>query len=155
MRATEFIYERQELTKGVAPTPFTAYQAIQSVLGKDNVTDNDEDMGNAKYLVYRSPRTLFIDHDDMGAIEIKDPDSRDAREVAIAVHEACHAWIHARAKGGRVSSNEKIVNQLAEKWLRKHLSGVQLHVALEAIVKSRISYGSNHMPKSSVSDKRE
>ncbi len=54
-----------------------------------------------------------------------------------------------------VYANEKIINNLAEKWLRKHLSGPALHVALETITGSRISYGKDHIPKGPVTDRRE
>jgi hypothetical protein len=51
-------------------------------------------------------------------------------------------------------SNEKIVNSLAEKWLRKHLVGAELHVALEKILGSKLHYGKDHLPASTPSDKR-
>jgi hypothetical protein len=74
----------------------------------------------------------------------------------VAVHEACHAYVHDKVKGaGQAYSNEKIINNLAEKWLRKHLSGPALHVALEAIIGSRISYGKDHIPQGPTTDRRE
>ncbi|KFC72679.1 hypothetical protein FG94_01856 [Massilia sp. LC238] len=42
---------------------------------------------------------------------------------------------------GNIWRNEKITNQLAANWLRKNLSGMRLHVALETITQSNISYG--------------
>jgi len=78
-----------------------------------------------------------------GTITVPDINSRDAAHIASAVHEAYHAWIFSRSKAGNLYANEKMVNQLAEKWLKKHLSGIQLHAALEVITHSRISYGHN------------
>jgi hypothetical protein len=73
--------------------------------------------------------------------------------VAIAVHEACHAYVHDKIKGkGAMYSNEKIINNLAEKWLRDHLTGTALHVALETITGSRISYGKDYLPKTRKTD---
>jgi hypothetical protein len=91
-----------------------------------------------------------------GSINIPNLESRAAKDVAVAAHEACHAYVHDRTKGqGRVHANEKIINNLAEKWLRKHLSGPALHVAIEAITGSRINYGKDHIPNSSITDRRE
>lgn len=135
---TRWIYD--EPIKGSAPTAFTAYSAVASVLGKSNVTDDEDQVMSHQYLVYPSSRTMFVAHDDHGAIELVDPDSRDARSVAMAVHEACHAWLHAR---GEQYTDEKTVNDFATTWLKNHLSGPALHVALETILKSKISYGHN------------
>lgn len=74
----------------------------------------------------------------------------------MAAHEACHAYVHDKTKGaGRVHANEKIINNLAEKWLRKHLTGTALHVAIETITGSRISYGQDHVPSGPTTDQRE
>jgi hypothetical protein len=142
-----------------APTLWTAYDAIRNILGNSRVTSDDDDLEPGMYYVYASNEPpMFRDTEDSGpggSINIPNLESKAARDVAIAVHEACHAYVHDKIKGaGRVSSNEKIINNLAEKWLRKHLSGPALHVALETILGSRISYGSDHMPNSSPNDKR-
>jgi hypothetical protein len=138
-----------------APTLWTAYDAIQSVLGRDRVTDDEDAIEPGMYYVYQSSGpAMFRDTEESGtggSINIPNLDSKAARDVAVAVHEACHAYVHDRTKGsGRVHANEKIINNLAEKWLRKHLSGTALHVALETIIGSRISYGPDHMPKGAV-----
>jgi hypothetical protein len=142
-----------------APTLWSAYDAIVSILGRDRVTNDDDELEPGMYYVYQSNEDpMFRDTEESGpggSINIPNLDSHAAKDVAVAVHEACHAYVHDKIKGaGRISSNEKIINNLAEKWLRKHLSGPALHVALETILGSRISYGPNHMPNSSPDDKR-
>lgn len=142
-----------------APTLWTAYDAIRNILGTSRVTDDDDDLQPGMYYVYASNEPpMFKDTEESGpggSINIPNLDSKAARDVAIAVHEACHAYVHDKTQGsGRVHANEKIINNLAEKWLRKHLSGPALHVAIETITGSRISYGSDHVPKSRTVDKQ-
>ena len=138
-----------------APTLWTAYDAIENILGRNRVTDDEDGIEPGMYYVYQSNEpAMFKDTEDSGtggSINIPNLDSKAARDVAMAVHEAYHAYVHDKTKGsGRVHANEKIINNLAEKWLRNHLSGSALHVAIETITGSRISYGKDHMPKSSV-----
>lgn len=142
-----------------APTLWTAYDVIRDILGKDKVTDDDADLEPGMYYVYQSNESpMFRDTEESGpggSINIPDLDSKAAKDVAVAAHEACHAYVHDKVKGaGRAYSNEKIINNLAERWLRKHLSGSALHVALETIIGSRVSYGKDHIPKNSLADKR-
>lgn len=142
-----------------APTLWTAYDAIESILGRNRVTTDEDDLEPGMYYVYQSSEPpMFRDTEDSGSggsINIPNLESKAARDVAVAVHEACHAYVHDKTKGGgRVHANEKIINNLAEKWLRKHLSGPALHVALETITGSRISYGKDHIPNSRNTDKR-
>jgi hypothetical protein len=149
-----------QLNRAPAPTLWTAYDAIRDILGSARVTDDDDEIEPGMYFVYQSSGpAMFRDTEDSGpggSINIPNPESKAARDVAIAVHEAYHAYVHDRTKGqGAVHSNEKIINNLAEKWLRAHLSGSALHVALEAIVSSRISYGKDHLPASRSTDMRE
>ena len=143
-----------------APTLWTAYDAIESILGRGRVTDDEDTLEPGMYYVYQSNEpAMFKDTEDSGAggsINVPNLESKAAKDVAIAAHEACHAYVHDRTKGGgRVHANEKIINSLAEKWLRKHLSGPALHVAIETITGSRISYGQDHMPTSPTTDRRE
>lgn len=143
-----------------APTLWTAYDAIQSILGRNRVTDDEDALVPGMYYVYQSNEpAMFRDTNDSGpggSINVPNINSKAARDVAVAAHEACHAYVHDKTKGGgRVHANEKIINNLAEKWLRKHLSGPALHVALETITGSRISYGKDHVPKGPTTDKRE
>lgn len=143
-----------------APTLWSCYAAIQSVLGRKRVTDDEDDIGPGMYFVYQSSGpAMFRDTEDSGpggSINVPNLESHAAKDVAVAVHEACHAYVHDRTKGsGRVHANEKIINNLAERWLRKHLSGPALHVALETITGSRISYGKDHIPKGPTTDRRE
>jgi hypothetical protein len=104
------------------------------------------------YYVYQSNEApMFRDTDNgVGSINLPNLDSTAARDVATAAHEAYHAYVHSKSQGGVAYANEKIINNLAEKWLRKHLSGPALHAALEQIVGSRISYGPHHMPKQGI-----
>ena len=143
-----------------APTLWTAYEAIQDILGRRRVTDDEDDLESGMYYVYASNEPpMFKDTEESGpggSINIPNLESTAARDVAVAVHEACHAYVHDRTQGsGQVHANEKIINNLAEKWLRKHLSGTALYIALETITGSRISYGKDHMPKTSTTDKRK
>lgn len=143
-----------------APTLWTAYDAIQNILGRNRVTDDEDALVPGMYYVYQSNEpAMFRDTNDSGpggSINVPNINSKAARDVAVAAHEACHAYVHDKTKGGgRVHANEKIINNLAEKWLRKHLSGPALHVALETITGSRISYGKDHVPKGPITDKRE
>lgn len=146
---------------GTAPTPFSVYSAIQSVLGRGRVTDDEDDLADGDGMIYvwngsREGMFVPVDGQTGGSIEVQNMDSRDARLVAIGVHEAYHAYIYQRTGGqGRLADQEKIVNNLAAKWIRKHLRGMAQHVALEAITASRVSYGHNHMPNPGPSDLRE
>ena len=128
-----------------APTLWTAYQAIEDILGKNKVTDDEDELEPGMYYVYQSDQLpMFRDTDDgVGSINLPNLDSTAAKDVAVAVHEAYHAYVQSKSRGGVVYANEKIINKLAEKWLRKHLTGPELHVALETILKSKISYGHN------------
>ena len=143
-----------------APTLWTAYDAIENILGRGRVTNDEDELEPGMYYVYQSNEpAMFKDTEDSGvggSINVPNLESKAAKDVAIAAHEACHAYVHDRTKGsGRVHANEKIINSLAEKWLRKHLSGPALHVAIETITGSRISYGQDHMPTSPTTDRRE
>jgi hypothetical protein len=143
-----------------APTLWTAYDAIESILGRNRVTSDEDAIKPGMYYVYASNESpMFKDTEESGAggsINIPNLESKAARDVAVAAHEACHAYVHDKTKGsGRVHANEKIINNLAEKWLRKHLSGPALHVAIETITGSRISYGQDHVPAGPVTDRRE
>lgn len=142
-----------------APTLWTAYDAIENILGVGKVTDDEDELEPGMYYVYQSDESpMFKDTEDSGpggSINIPNLESKAAKDVAMAVHEACHAYVHDKTQGsGRVHANEKIINNLAEKWLRKHLSGTALHVAIETITGSRISYGKDHIPNSQITDKR-
>jgi len=138
-----------KLSREPAATLWTAYDVVRNILGRDRVTDDDDELGPGMYYVYQSSGDpMFRDTGDgVGSINLPNLDSTAARDVAVAAHEAYHAYVHAKSKGGFAHANEKIINNLAEKWLRKHLSGQALHTALEQIIGSRISYGRNHLPK--------
>ena len=143
-----------------APTLWSAYETIQKILGRGRVTDNEDDIQPGMYYVYQSNEPpMFKDTEESGtggSINVPNLESRAARDVAMAAHEACHAYVHDKTKGaGRVHANEKIINNLAEKWLRKHLTGSALHVAIETITGSRISYGQDHVPTGPTTDRRE
>jgi len=149
--------------RGPAATPFTVYQAISAVLGHEDVTNDEDDLTEENHMqmvyVYEGSRNgYYIATDDGtgGSIEVHNMGSKAAADVAVGVHEACHALVHRKTGGeGRLSSQEKIVNNMAERWIRKHLHGMAQHVALETITGSRIDYGPNHMPRPSPSDLRE
>lgn len=143
-----------------APTLWTVYDTIESILGRSRVTDNEEAIEPGMYYVYQSNEpAMFKDTEDSGvggSINVPNLESKAAKDVAIAAHEACHAYVHDKTQGrGVVHANEKIINNLAEKWLRKHLTGSALHVAIETITSSRISYGRDHVPNGPTTDRRE
>lgn len=141
-----------------APTLWSVFDTIKNILGIGRVTDDEDEIEPGMYYVYQSSEpAMFKDTEESGtggSINVPDMDSRAARDVAMAAHEAYHAYVHDKTGGeGRVHGNEKIINNLAEKWLRNHLSGSALHVAIEAITGSRISYGADHLPKSKTNTK--
>lgn len=168
MRACEFIYERSasddELRRRGWPgddssrwafdyatpnesatTEWRAIDVVKDILGSKWVTDSDDNISPGQYLVYQSNDSFFEptgSKGEGGAIRLANPDSQSAHDVAQAAHEAYHAWMHQRS-GGTVFTNEKLANKKATDWVRKHLSGHALHVALEEILKSKINYGHN------------
>lgn len=138
-----------------APTLWSAEQVVYDILGRNRVTTDEDALAPGIYYLYQSnEQPMFRDTEDgVGSINLPNLDSTAARDIAVAAHEACHAYVHTKSQG-RAFSNEKIINKLAEKWLRQHLTGPELHVALETIIGSRISYGKDHLPASSPQDKR-
>lgn len=131
---------------GGAPSPvgFSVLNTVRNILGSDNVCTEEDKYTPGQYYVFAGHRGWFTDLEGEGSsIELPcDLFSNAAVDIATAAHEAYHAWLHNRSRG-KVYTNEKMVNQLATKWLKKHLTGVNLHVALERILKSKISYGHN------------
>ena len=126
---------------------WTAIDAIKDILGNDKVTTDDDDDRTGVYYVYDSDRAFFIpisqEEGGGGSISLLDIYSSEVADVVQGVHEAYHAYMHTKVPTGSIYSNEKFVNKLAAKWLRAHLSGIELHTALEALLKSKISYGHN------------
>ena len=179
MRAIEFIYEADasdtELAKRYpgytpaerdfaptlgrdpGPTLWSCRDVITDILGANNVTDDDAEIKPGMYLMYdgvKDPLFRAMDtREEGGSIEVPNLDSHSAADVAGAAHEAYHAYAHSKSEGG-VYSNEKIINSLAERWVKQHLTGPSLHYALETLTKSRVSYGHNHIPKGPLSDRR-
>jgi len=149
----------KDLFESRAPTRFTALAVVQDILGKDNVATDTANMKPGMFLVKKGNEPGFTPpmkgnledwmvelgltaSDTPGTIYLLDLNSRDAGAVAQAAHEAYHAWMTAKSKG-KIYQNEKLTNQLATKWLKKNLSGMELHSALEMILKSKIDYGHN------------
>lgn len=125
-----------------------AMSVLRDILGADKVADSDE-CETGMYCVSRPwvagmASGMFSDMDsepgEGGAIGLPDPDGHTARDIAAAAHEGSHAWLHMT---GKDHTDEARVNKMAESWLRKHLSGVFLHQALEYILGSKIHYGHN------------
>jgi len=149
---------KQFLSEAKAPTKYKALDVIHDILGKDKEVDEKHREYNKEnpdlYCVKKdpdgsySPGTKLMDfHKDEpywspATIYHPNPGSRDAADVAIAAHEAYHAKMKAKSKG-EMWRNEKFANKLATDWLKKHLDGMPLHVALEMITKSKIHYGHN------------
>ena len=146
-----------EIPNGKASTRFSVSAAIGDILGWDNLYfDEDQDDVDHSYgtnVIFVNTeygglnggqRGTFARFDDAEGggmvINLAFPaESHDARDVGTAVHEAFHAKI-AMGSRGDLYGNEQLVNKMAEKWLRAHLTGIELHVALEGVTKSRISY---------------
>ncbi|WP_407305366.1 hypothetical protein [Acinetobacter sp.] len=148
-----------ELFEARSPTRFTVLDVVRDILGKDKVATSTDDMKPGVYLVKQADEPGFTPPkkgqvedwmaelgltatDIPGTIYLVNLNSRDAADVAQAAHEAYHAWMTVKSPG-KIYQNEKFTNQLATKWLKKNLSGVELHAALEMILKSKISYGHN------------
>ena len=142
----------EDLTEA-ASTGWTALEVVESILGKDRVTADDDELVQGMYYVYESNSPpAFEDTEEPGqpggAIRLHDLEATDPQSVAEAAHEACHAYAHSKSTSGMLYTNEKIINNLAEIWLKKNLSGTALHFALEHILGSKLHYGPDHMPRS-------
>ena len=128
-----------------AVTEWRAIDVVKDILGSKWVSTDEDNIAPGQYYVYQSDKPFFEPTGEKGqggAIKLLNPWSQAAKDVAHAAHESFHAWMHQRS-GGTVWSNEKMVNQLAVRWLKKNLSGMALHVALSEILNSKISYGHN------------
>ena len=142
--ATEYVTES---------TGWTALEVVESILGKDRVTSDDDELVQGMYYVYESNSPpQFEDTEEPGqtggAIRLHNLEATDPKAIAEAAHEACHAYAHSKSSSGMLYTNEKIINNLAEIWLKKNLSGTALHFALEHILGSKLHYGSDHMARS-------
>jgi hypothetical protein len=154
----EFMGGNFDLPRDPGPTLWSCRAVIENILGTDLVTGDEHRLKPGMYYMFDGVKEPFFrptgdTNAEAGSIELPDLDSHAARDVGAAAHEAYHAYVHNRSPG-QAYGNEKIVNNLAERWLRKHLSGASLHYALEAITKSRIDYGTDHTPKGPVTDRR-
>lgn len=134
-------------------TGWTALEVVESILGKDRVTADDDELVQGMYYVYESNSPpAFEDTEEPGqpggAIRLHDLEATSPQDIAEAAHEACHAYAHSKSTSGVLYTNEKIINNLAEIWLKKNLSGTALHFALEHILGSKLHYGPDHMPRS-------
>ena len=133
-------------------TGWTALEVVESILGKNRVTADDDELVQGMYYVYESSSPpQFEDTEEPGqpggAIRLRDLNATDPKSIAEAAHEACHAYAHSKSTGGMLYTNEKIINSLAEIWLKKNLSGTSLHFALEHILGSKLHYGADHMAR--------
>lgn len=149
-----------DLFEAQATTNWTVINTIKNILGDDLVATSNPKEG--QYLVIKGDYAAFGKTDnrdpydweielniappnkpEAGTIEVPDLNSRDARFVAMAAHEAFHAFILSKSPKTKLFRNEKYVNQLATKWVKKNITGMALHVALETILQSKIDYGHN------------
>ena len=73
----------------------------------------------------------------VGIIGIPRPTSSLSADIACAVHESFHAWLHCNNGDWQ---NEETVNNFSSVWLRRKMSGFSLFAALEHILSSRLSY---------------
>jgi hypothetical protein len=161
---TRFIYV-DSYKKKKATTQWTTLAAIEDVLGKDMVIKWDnmrppklkQLQPNKVYvMLYHIVGSIsFIPQLDYlkktgqlcGIISVRSLVSRNADDVSMAVHEAYHAKLWFKVKGqGNFYGNEKVVNDLAEKWLKKNIRGFNVQVGMDKIGTSRAGYGVNKAP---------
>lgn len=132
---------------------FSGLQVIEDIVGHNNICIDKSKLRDGQYLVKNVDKDSKWDEPGFcqpfmgftalqpGQITVYDYNSRCGAEIAVCAHEAFHARMCFRGKS--YYGNENLTNRLAEKWLRRHLSGVKLHAAIEMITLSRISYGLN------------
>jgi hypothetical protein len=143
-----------------ATTTWSVLMAVRDILSKDvtveewdpitEPTDEEVEPGVVYVMknLIRGKRTAFfprmVGGKAGGIIYINNYESRNSDEIAMAVHEAYHARLWIKAKGqGVFHGNEKVVNDLAEAWLKKNLNGFNLQVAMDKLGLSRKGYGIN------------
>ncbi|MGZ8891232.1 MAG: hypothetical protein ACXW0J_07515 [Nitrososphaeraceae archaeon] len=128
---------------------WTAIDVVRDILGTNNVMDgekeNPEKLAPTQFLVVRpwTPWGAMFDTFDQetgGCIALFNPYGSTPKDIAHAAHESYHAWLHQQSKNFR---DEQLVNELATKWLHKHLSGMFLRASLDEILKSKINYKHN------------
>lgn len=133
-------------------SPWTPELVLKDMLGANRVAfdmDDDDEYQPGQYVVSR-PWTagmeagMFSNMDckpgEGGAIGLKRMYGRTPADIAAAAHEGAHAVLH---MSGKDYSDEKATNAYAEAWLRRKLTGMFLHQALEELLKSKIHYGHN------------
>jgi hypothetical protein len=147
---------RTQLKREPAATMWSAEEVVVDILGRKRVTTDDDELEPGMFYLYQSNEPpMFRNTDDgVGSINLPNLDSTSARDVATAAHEAYHAYVLTKAPDGVAYTNEKIINKLTEKWLRKNLSGSALLVALEHVLGSKLSYGQDHLSTARTSDRR-
>lgn len=72
-----------------------------------------------------------------GVIGLPNPKGKRPSDIASAAHEAFHALLQLKYKNYQ---NEHVVNRLAARWLQDNYSGRFLHLAINDIRNSRVSY---------------
>lgn len=125
----------------------TAYEVVQAILGKDNVTTDGENAAPGQYVVSRSWRhdgkPMFSNMDmkpgEGGAIGLETPlNATDAYAIASAAHEAFHAMLHQR---GEDYNDEKKINQLTVDWIKQYFEPSFVDQMMIHIENSNRSYG--------------
>lgn len=130
---------------GKSTTNWQCIDVIRDILGNEVVTFDEDNIAPGQIYVYNTTnKPIFVPTDEDsefgGSIAIPNIHSRDAADVAVAAHEAYHAKLYKKVNG-QLFMNEKLINKYASRWLHNHLSGFNLHAALEMITKSKLSYG--------------
>ena len=84
-------------------TLWSCWDAIHDILGDRVTTDVDDVTPGMYYAINTSGKPMFRNpgeaYGEGGTIEVPNLDSTAAKDVAIAVHEACHAYADMKAKG--------------------------------------------------------
>jgi hypothetical protein len=144
------LHELFSMTSTTPQSKWNAMSVLHDILG-GMVTDDDDDENVMPGMYYVSKpwvpgmKAGMFSNMDMpagqgGAIGLPNPYGRTATDIASAAHEGYHAWLHMH---GKSYNDERVVNQMAEAWLRANLSGAFLHQAIEVLLKSKIHYKHN------------
>lgn len=129
----------------------TVKDVVFAILGPENVTTDEEKYteGEIPYSLEQASQIpgaeggLFIGSEEAedrnGSIVVLDIDATDPESLAIAAHEASHAFLHMHGIN-EGDQREDEVSELAGKWLAGHLGGRDLARALNKLQEGLATY---------------
>jgi hypothetical protein len=133
---------------GTTPSKLpTAYEVVKFILGANRCTDDSETLKDkdGKYFVcqpWSGNGPMFSDMDcapgEGGCVALVNIHGKSPLDLAHAVHEGTHAWLH---MNGKDSHNENLTNHYGAQFARKLFSGQLLNFILEYLLTSNRSYG--------------